>query len=160
MKYRVYVILFLLLGLFLNFNGGNTKEMKHVDKEAIMKIYFIPFEIETYVPVTILNIEDSSIYELRFVKEHIFCTELRNLLESNKVNNKIDNKAIRLKVEFTREKNVYYVDQKGVVLKNNETYYQLSKKAMQKIEKEILYLSGNKEDIEKGVIIKVKPINN
>ncbi len=67
---------------------------------------------------------------------------LRKALEAKATQKKIDNRVIRLKVEFVSDGNVFYVDQEGVVLKNDQKGFQISKKQREEIEREILYFSG------------------
>jgi hypothetical protein len=121
-----------------------NSEMTNNKGRPSMKIYFVPFEIETYVPITMNDIESKSKYEIWFYGEHAFCNKIQRLLESNKTNAKIDNKVIRLKVEIFKNEGIiaYYVDQEGVVVKNKEETFYLSKDKLKTIEKEILYFSG------------------
>lgn len=68
--------------------------------------------------------------------------KLRKVLESKATRKKINNRAIRLKVEFVSDGNVFFVDQEGVVLKNEQRGFQISKRQREEIEREILYFSG------------------
>lgn len=87
-----------------------------------MKIYYVPFNVETYVPVTINNIEDMAFYKFEVHNNSELAIKLINLLEQNG-HNDFDDKRVRLKV--INNGKTYYVDSNcnikvsGVVSKCN-----------------------------------------
>ena len=106
-----------------------------------MKVYLIPFRIETYVPVTMDDIEAKSHYAIAFMKSHRLVTDLRRWLTQNPSTRLIDNRVIRLKVQFESE--VFFVDQDGVVfLQTRGSHFLLSEEQRQKIETEVQQFSG------------------
>lgn len=117
--------------------------------KVVTRVYFLPFEIQTSVPVTMDDIEKSSPYIIWFVKgeknpfakEHPFVPRLRQLLQSRRTTYKINDSLIRLKVDFDNE--TFYVDQKGRVLeKNSERTFELAGWQMREIAKSMGYFSG------------------
>ncbi|MBI1912830.1 MAG: hypothetical protein HYS21_12625 [Deltaproteobacteria bacterium] len=135
---KFVISFFILLSLFLE--GGATAKMKE-DPNIFMKIFFIPFKVSTYIPVTMDHIEERSLNTIWFAKNHVFGEEIKKILESSRTDKKIDNKIIRLKVEFLEDNHKYYIDQNGIVLKDDKINYLLSKEEMSKLEKSILYFS-------------------
>lgn len=130
------IILFLVL--LVEGTGVTIEEKGH---EAMMRVYFIPFAIETYVPITMTNIEDKSLHAIWFTKEHPLINKLRNLLRLRPAREDIDNRVVRLKVQFVRD--TFYVDQEGRVIEENTgKKFRLSKKQLDEIEKSILYFAG------------------
>ncbi len=71
-----------------------------------------------------------------------FCDKLKTMFESQHTQTEIDKKKIRLKMEDFKDKVVYYVDQNGIVLKNNSESFKLEKSEMDTIEQGIIYFSG------------------
>lgn len=132
------LVLILTIMSYMLFQSTRTA----MSAEILMKIYFIPFAIETYVPVTESNIEDTSIYAIWFTQQHPFISRLHKLLQSKRITGKMDNRVVRLKVEFVKENEVFYVDRDGIVAKDSADYYKLSQKAQNEIESEIKHFSG------------------
>jgi len=133
---------FYLIPLTLILTGGLVAMGLKSREKCLFEMYFIRFDTETYVPVTKDSIETDAYYRLGFYREHEFCNNLKELLESQPVDLKIDNRVIRLKFKNCKNGLVYYVDRDGTVEKNNKQTYKLDKAAMEKITTEILYFSG------------------
>ncbi|MFQ5853603.1 MAG: hypothetical protein ACE5JU_23845 [Candidatus Binatia bacterium] len=116
--------------------------------EPLMRIYFLPFGIVTYLPITMSNIEETSDYAIWFMKkhppeegEHPFISKIQKLLQSRPVRVAINEFAIRLKVVLNND--VFFVDQNGIVLeKSSGKTFSLSKPQMEEIENDIKYFSG------------------
>lgn len=125
--------------------AGFTMEARAADK-VLMKLYFIPFEIQTYLPVTMEDIENKSSKRIWFSGDHAFCTWIQEALQSKRIDAKIDSNNIRLKVEIVDKNNfvrsIYYVDSKGKVLKDGKKTFLLSEAVMKKIAEDIRYFSG------------------
>lgn len=112
------------------------------ESKAFAKIYFVPFAVKTFAPITMEEIKGKGIHAIWFTKGHPFISKLEKTLESKATEKKINNRVIRLKVAFGKEGNVFYVDQEGIVLKNDQKSFQISKKQREEIERDILYFSG------------------
>jgi hypothetical protein len=116
----------------------------------LMRVYFIPFDVLTYVGITMDSVENASTYAIWFMKgrppareeEHIFISKLRRHLESRPApGKKIADNFIRLKVDFGEQ--TFFVDQKGTIVeKDSGKTFTLSKAQMRQIENDILYFAG------------------
>lgn len=132
---------FLVLLLAVSIGERAEPEMRRDSDQTRMRVYFIPFEIQTYSAVTMNDIEAKSLYALWFTKEHSLISKFRRLLQSRPSPEKIDNMVIRLKVELPTL--VFYVDQEGRVLERNRgDTFQLSKKQMAELKSSIVYFDG------------------
>lgn len=98
--------------------------------EAHMKINYIPFEVQTYVPVTIKDIENRAFYKFEVAENSELSIKLINILHNDNPGT-FDYKMVRLKVQ--KGNKIYYVDSKGNI------------KVSMKITK------GKKEDMEKVI---------
>lgn len=146
----------ILMIICLAMISSSCKEVKSSDKaRAIMKIYFTPFAIQTYLPMTMDNIQENSIYKIWFVKNHKQ-KKLLNLLEARKADKTIDNKLIRLKIDFIESNTVFYVDQNGVVLKDNQYSFIMTSTELKDLEDEILQFDGVIDINEAKKLFKVK----
>lgn len=114
-----------------------------------MRVYFIPFTSETYIPITMANIESNSSYAIWFAKQtppsltarHPLIDRFERLLRSRPSAAKIATHFIRLKVVLPT--GTFYVDQGGTVLERGSgRTFQLSEEQMQQFEREIVYLDG------------------
>ena len=106
----------------------------------LVKISLIPFGVTTYVPITKDDIEGKSFFRVFLVAEdgvdlHPLVRKLKGWLESQAVSRRLDEKSIRLKVEFAKE--TYFGDSAGVVLHqpSGHTFYlgQLEKKQIEEL---------------------------
>jgi hypothetical protein len=110
-------------------------------KFKTMKIHFIPFLVETYVPVTMSDIESSSHVVLWFTQSHIFMNDLRRVLTARRASRSIDDRVIRLKVELDTE--TFFVDKDGVVFEpSTGASFRLTSDDLSDVQKRILYFSG------------------
>lgn len=130
-------------------SGARSQPPQERVGKSVVRVYFLPFEIGTHIPVTMDDIEKSSSYIIWFVKgdrapltkEHPFVARLHQLLQSRRTTYKINDSFIRLKVDFDGE--TFYVDQKGRVLeKNSGGTFELSGWQMREIAKSMGYFSG------------------
>jgi hypothetical protein len=108
-----------------------------IAEDPPLKLSFIPFEIETVVPVTPENIGEHGRTFL-FQGQHAFVPKLRATLFSRKEKGQLLVKGIRLKADFRGPTGVILVDRNGVVLDvaRNATF-RLSREAMREIENNI-----------------------
>ena len=138
MKKLFWITLLVLPLLMLVVAKGESSKMR----QAVAKIFFIPFEIETYMPVSTKNIEEYSQNIIGFYNQHEFCKMLPEVLERTKKKVDIDNKKIRFKFENYVDKKIYFIDQSGVVKRNDGRTFILNKEELKKLEAGILYFSG------------------
>ena len=125
----------------LTLRGQEKSSMEMRGGKTMMQIYFIPFSIETYVPITINDIVDKSLYVIWFTKDHPLIPYFQRTLQMSPTKRKLDDRVIRMKVEFGQ--NTFFVDKEGGVLnKESGKSYRLSKKQLDEIENKILYFSG------------------
>ena len=149
---KVYFSFFLLatvaFSILVMEGRAETSNLEKQEK-ILMRIYFVPFMTETFVPLPMEEIEKRNLYEIWFMREHPstrlvkhpFVDKLRRILRSKLTKSRIDNSFIRLKVVMNEE--IYFVDIKGVVWdKKNDKSFQLSRKQRMEIEKEIINFSG------------------
>ena len=143
-KYITLGILFIVLISFflIILYKGVSNEMENTKQECLFRVDLIPFRIETYVPVNKSDIGITSHYRIGFYKKHEFCDKLKTMFESQHTQTEINEKMIRLKMQDFEDKVVYYVDQNGIVLKNNSESFKLVKSEMDTIEQGIIYFSG------------------
>lgn len=131
------------VGLSIIINLINPKEVM-ADK-ALMRLYFVvPFSIETYLPITMENIEDQG-YAIWFMEKHQFISELLNILKSHptNTNKQIHPKGIRLKVDFGELEGVFFVDRNGVILqKDTNATFSLSENELEYLQKQLQYFIG------------------
>ncbi len=108
----------------------------------IMKLDFVPFSIETYIPITMENIDEGS-YTLWFFERNQFVSEFLKDIKLHPSKRKIMPNLIRVKADFGPEEGIFYVDQNGTVLNPvTGSTFQLSKREMRKIERKVSDLIG------------------
>ena len=114
---------------------------------VISRLYFIPFDTTTFVPVTPRNIEEAATFELSLIGPerdtgpHPFIKSLRAMLRSRAVRTQLNDLAVRLKLVFEGE--TYYVDAAGGVLESTSTRtFRLQNTELRHIEKSIESFSG------------------
>ncbi len=81
--------------------------------EELMKIYYIPFRNQTYLPVTVENIEEKSLYTFNVPAHSDLAIELTKLLNSD-IPGVFDYYRVRLKM--VKGNTSYYVDTKGNII--------------------------------------------
>ncbi|MBI4744935.1 MAG: hypothetical protein HY776_09015 [Actinobacteria bacterium] len=102
---RISLTIFLLFAL----GACNSK-----GENMYINVYYIPFKIQTYTPVTIQDIERRAFYKFKINSESELSIKLVKLLES-KNRGKFDDKVVRLKVKIGEK--IYYVDSEGNIKK-------------------------------------------
>jgi len=136
---RIFAIGF-LLGLCLFFNLIVPR--KTMAGEPILRLYFLPFSIETYLPVTAANIEEHG-HAIWFMEEHPFISKLRSMLQAHPAKSEILSKGIRLKADFRIPKAVFLVDRNGTVQrKDSGATFRLEQREVDQLEQEIRYFFG------------------
>ena len=122
--------------------GGGT-----ADSPVISRIYFIPFDVTTYVPVTVRDIERVAHFEMNLVgpegknAPHRFAMLLRGMIRARPAQAPLGELFVRLKLVLKDE--TYFVDAAGGVLEvsSNRTF-RLEKKELRRIEQTIEGFSG------------------
>ena len=149
----VFRVIF-LIALCAFYPFQNVEAVEEEGKcDATMRIFFIPFEAESYQPISFSGIEEAAFSELWFdcaksfgepslVREpHPFSKRLGRVLFSTKGSKPIDDQSIRLKIEIGKD--VVYADRNGTVLrKDTDQIFKLSKKQIRDLHKKLEYLSG------------------
>ncbi len=118
--------------------------------QPLMRIYFIPFAVETHAPVTKEDIEKAGFYRIILGRpsqisprapDHPLVTKLPAVLRAHPSARKLDELVIRLKVEGGGA--TYYVDKEGTVLESTSgRTFQLTRDEMQRLHKDIVGLRG------------------
>jgi len=120
----------LFLG-FIIFVGCSNHELVRSKKDIVVKVNYLPFPIETYVPVTMSNIGTMQPKEIYLTKE-----EVNNIYEVFQRVSPIpifDYGAVRLKIAIPNKKEIY-IEQTGVVL-NGEEVEKINIEGLKKLEK-------------------------
>jgi hypothetical protein len=106
-----------------------------MSKDLYATLHFVvPFSIDTYVPITMDNIESDS-YEVWMANEHGVEADLLRAFQSTRSRKSINEKAIRCKMDFGSRGGVFYVDRHGIVLRKKDgDRFELSEKQMLHIE--------------------------
>jgi len=99
-----------------------------------MKIYYIPFKVETYVPVTTNDIESRAIYIFEVPNDSELAIKLTKMLEQDN-HGAFDNKKVRLKVRS--DDKIYYIDSEGHVMVSMKIS-QCNKEDIEKVIKEMI----------------------
>jgi len=118
--------------------------------EPLMRLYYMPFAIQTDAPVTRNDIEEASPFRIvvgrpaklsPFQQDNPLIVNLRAMLRAHHGGPGLREDFIRLKV--VTEWDVYYVDHKGAVLEQSTGQrFQLTKNEMADIHKQISGLRG------------------
>jgi hypothetical protein len=118
--------------------------------KPLMRIYFIPFAVETQGPVTKEDIEQASFYRIALGRtrersprepDPLLVTRLPAVLRAHPTVQKLRENFIRLKVEAGGT--AYYVDNKGTVLESSSgRMFHLTKDEMQRLNQDIVNLRG------------------
>jgi hypothetical protein len=118
--------------------------------KPLMRLYYMPFAIQTDGPVTKSDIEEASLFRIVFGRpaklspfqpDNPLIVQLRAMLRAHATTQRLREEFIRLKV--VTEWDLYYVDQKGTVLEQSTgRTFQLSKGEMDSIHAQISGLRG------------------
>jgi hypothetical protein len=118
--------------------------------KPLMRVYFIPFAVETSTPVTTADIEEAGFYRLvlarspnRSPREPVppLVSSLPAMLRAHPTAAKLEELFIRLKVEVGET--TYHVDNKGTVRESTSgRTFQLTKREMERLGKDIVGLRG------------------
>ena len=95
------------------------------DNSTKAMIYFIPFQVETYQPITPQNIKDKATYTLEIRSEESLSRIALIFNRNDEMTEKFDAKRVRLL--FEHKSKALYVDSYGNVL-SNDKQFALSKK--------------------------------
>jgi len=107
-----------------------------------LNLSFMPFDVETVVPVTAENIGEQG-RMFFFLGRHAFVGRLRALLLSRPAKGQLLTTGIRLKADFGPPTGTILADRDGLVLDTTRGLtYRLTKDARQRIEREIASYVG------------------
>lgn len=117
-------------------------EQKLADpSKVIMKVYFFRLRAVTEVLIRKQDIERQR--GIWFMDHHHpFVTKLRTLLESKRTDQQVAPSSIRLKAEFVREGDIFYMDRFGRVEKNGATNFELSAQEMDSLQADLQNFIG------------------
>ena len=106
-----------------------------MSKDLHATLHFsVPFSIETYVPITMDNIESDS-HEVWMANEHGVLADLLRTFQSTRSRKPINEKAIRCKANFGSLGGIFYIDRNGIVLRKKDgAHFELSEKQVLHIE--------------------------
>jgi hypothetical protein len=116
---------------------------------VVARVYFTPFKVTTYVPLTMDDIEKKATYTIWFLKEHPsrrdgehpFVSKLRLLLRAHATREDIAPQFVRLKVVFPHE--TYVADTNGTVIQvGTEQRFRLTEQEMNEITQGLVNFSG------------------
>jgi len=126
--------------------------------EPLLRLYYIPFDIETFIPVTKTVISKGS--PIVFLKKHPFISELLKSLqahtpyerkpseeptaplEPSQKDEDRDRGNYRLKADFGSSVGIFWVTQGGGVIKEDGAHFFLTKNEMELLDQKIKYFHG------------------
>lgn len=102
------------------------------DASSMIKIYYVPLGAETYVPMTVENIEE---HYIRYVDLEDSSSEFKKIMSlvQPSAPGKFDEKSVRVKIDSPNHENVY-IDNHGVV-KFGESSFLLAESNLKKVKK-------------------------
>jgi hypothetical protein len=104
--------------------------------------YVVPFSIETYVPITVENIEADS-YEVWLMDNHKIVKKLTQALQLRLSRKTFHEKEIRLKADFGGSLGIFFLDREGVVLRKLDgERFELTNKELEHIEQLLQEMIG------------------
>jgi len=131
----------ILLSLVI-FVGSVVAARRAMADEPLLRLYFVPFAIETYIPITTANIEEHG-NTIWFLEAHPFIPKLSAALKSRPTKRQILSNGIRLKADLGPSAGVFFVDRNGTVLNEQSgATFVLLPKELERLEKEIRYFIG------------------
>jgi len=106
-----------------------------MSEDARAALYFVtPFSIETYMPITMDNIEDNS-HKVWIATDHRFVTEILQTFQLKPSRKVVDEKEIRFKADFGKLGGLLFFDKRGIVLRKTDGQHcELSGKQLEHIE--------------------------
>ncbi len=147
---QLFVCMIAILPIVLFHTGEAKPASDRQVQDPLMRIYFIPFDVYTYVGVSMDDIHETSSYAIWFAKEdraarvgpHPFIAKLHRTLQSRPATGrKIQDGFIRLRVDIGSQ--TFFVDINGIVLeKETGKTFILSKALRREIQRDIKYFSG------------------
>lgn len=123
------------------------------DRDNATLVYLLAFGTETVVGVTRRTIEETNDYVIRFSRlwpleapcprydDHPFVRDLRRILVGTKVNVRIDENSIRVKVQFPEA--TFFVDEEGIVVKDGTNeFFRMNNQQIKLLEENIRGFAG------------------
>lgn len=113
-----------------------------LDQEGPKAVVHFTRFVKTYNSIRLANFEMECDYEIHFYGEHEFIKDLVETLESERTQLNFDD-DVRLKLLITGKKTTeYYVDHRGVVLRDGMEKFLLTRDKMKSISERILAFHG------------------
>ena len=121
---------------------GGMGVAQRAEEKAIMEIYFIPFGVQTFFPVTMNDIENRSHHSIQVYGNKEFARTVLKLISGEKTVQNINGEAIRMKVVYLKEGTVFYIDAQGIGVTNKGATFSLEKNRLAEIENKLLNLQN------------------
>ena len=131
-----------MLSVALILTLGSDASAQGIEEKPSIKIYYVPFDTETFVPITKEDIESRSYLELWIYDNEQLVAEILSLLQGEKTSKKINDEGIRLKIENVKAGTVFFVDRDGVGFTNKGGSFLLTKAQVSKLQTKIVKLRG------------------
>ena len=129
------IVLVLVVGIL--FLSESIIAGRAMADEPQLRLNFIPFAIETYVPITMANIDEHG-HRIWFLERNPFIPKLLATLKKTPARGQILRDGLRLKADFGGAAGVYFVDRNGTVLHDGSgAAFVLTKEQMKRLEREI-----------------------
>ena len=131
--------------MYLIVSGLGACPMNSEAVEPLLTLQFVPFRIETYLPISREQLEKGD--PIVFMKEHKFIEELLSLLEAHPTGEHLEREAIfynlRLKADFAVKAGAFFASKGGAVLREKDgMIFRLSQKEMDLLDERIEYFKG------------------
>ncbi len=109
-----------------------TITLKADEGAVLMRIYYTPFEVETYQPITKENIKEKAVHKIAVTSEAT-ARKLLDLVVSEKISGEFNLGRVRLLIEESSGRKIF-VDAAGCISVDQQVSA-LSKKDFKKLEK-------------------------
>lgn len=144
---RVIRLEIALLSLLLVTGAGDCALAQQGEYKPALKIYYVPFRVETFVPITTEDIEAQSDLVIWIYDNDPLVSEIISLFKGEKPSKEIRDVPvghlnIRLKIENLNDGTAYFVDKGGILQTNKGDRFLLSPSQIEKIEAKITSLRG------------------
>ena len=116
---------------FIIFVGCSNHELVRSKKDIVIKVNYLPFAIDTYVPVTTSNIGIKQSKKIYLTKEEV--NNIYEVFQRVSPMPMFKNEKVRLKIAISNKKDIY-IEETGVVL-NGEEVQKINIEGLKKLEK-------------------------
>lgn len=124
-------LLTLFLGTVFLAHTGASAGGENLTQDVV--IYYVPFKLETYVPITKLTIKKEAWYRLETKMTHPDVEEVTGFLQSASASHMtFDRKRVRMKIDGVHTESIF-IDAEGVVIQEGELF-KLEQFALEKLD--------------------------